>query len=51
MVKGYELKVNKMLEKGLIGTYEARVYPRPKVIWRREDGARMLIPSRGKALI
>ena len=32
-------------------TCEARGYPRPKVIWRREDGARMLVKGRGKLMM
>ena len=31
-------------------TCEARGYPIPKVIWRREDGAKMLVKGRGKTL-
>ena len=32
-------------------TCEARGYPIPKVIWRREDGAKMLVKGRGKTLV
>ena len=32
-------------------TCEARGYPIPKVIWRREDGAKMLVKGRGKTLL
>ena len=32
-------------------TCEARGYPIPKVIWRREDGAKMLVKGRGRTLL